>query len=286
MTTTTPTTADVPQARRATFRDESPHRVTFGRVVRAEWIKLTSVRSIGWAVAIAVVITAGFGALAAFATLATAPEGAIEQGLLSDIPVAALGTSGMLVSQLVFAILGVIVITGEYGSGQIRSSLTAVPRRLPVLGAKALVVGVATFVASAISLAIGIASTIGIAVAYGIPVDGMGLDASVAYTVLGGAVYLALLTVFALGVGTLVRSGAGGIAIALGVLLVLPVVVGLVPFEWVQEASPYLLPNSGMTISMPGVEVDGDFWRALAVTAAWPTAALLGAAAALTRRDA
>ncbi|GAA2174371.1 hypothetical protein GCM10009846_20060 [Agrococcus versicolor] len=284
MTATTPT-ADAPEARRATFR-ESPHRVTFGGVVRAEWIKLTSVRSVGWAIAIAVVITAGFGALAAFATFATAPEGAIEQGLLSDIPVAALGTAGILVSQLVFAIVGVIVITGEYGSGQIRSTLTAVPTRLPVLGAKALVVGIVTFVASAISLAVGIGSTIAIAAGYGIPVDDMGLDVSVLYTVLGGAVYLALLTVFALAVGTLVRSGAGAIAIALGVLLVLPTVVGLVPFEWVQEASPYLLPNSGLVISMPNAEMDGDFWRALVVTIAWPAVALAGAAAALVRRDA
>ena len=279
----TTTTADAP--RRTTFQETS-HRVTFGGVVKAEWIKLTSVRSIGWAIAVAVVITAGLGALATLATLATAPEGAIEQGFFSEIPIAALGSSGLLVSQLVFAVLGVIAITGEYGSGQIRSSFTAVPRRLPVLGAKALVLGLIAFVSSLVALSVGMASTIGIAVAFGVDASTIEFDASVAFAVLGGAVYLALLTVFSLAVGAIVRSGAGGIALALGVLLVLPAVVGLIPFEWVQEASPYLLPNSGLTVSMPGAEPGEDFWRALAVTIAWPAVALGGAAAAIARRDA
>ncbi|MFC7432638.1 MULTISPECIES: ABC transporter permease [unclassified Agrococcus] len=284
MTTATPT-ADAPEARRATYR-ETQHRVTFAGAMRAEWIKLTSVRSIGWAIAIAVVITAGLGALATLATLATAPEGAIEQGLFQQIPLASLGASGLLMSQLVFAVLGVIAITGEYGSGQIRSSLTAVPARTPVLGAKALVLGLIAFVASAIALTVGMLSTVGIALAFGVEASTIEIDASVPFAVLGGAVYLALLTVFSLAIGTLVRSGAGAIAIALGILLVLPTIVGLIPFEWVQEASPYLLPNSGMTMSMPGAEPGGDFWRALAVTIAWPAVALVGAAAALVRRDA
>lgn len=284
MTTATPATSAA-GARRSTFR-ETQHRVTFAGVLRSEWIKLTSVRSIGWAIAIAVVITAGLGALATLATLATAPEGAIEQGMFAEMPVASLGASGLLVSQLVFAVLGVIAITGEYGSGQIRSSLTAVPKRLPVLGAKALVLGLIAFVASGIALAVGMASTVGVALGFGVELDSMRLGGDVPLAVLTGAAYLALLTVFSLAVGAIVRSGAGGIAIALGVLLVLPTIVGLVPFEWVQEASPYLLPNAGMTMSMPGAEPGEDFWRALAVTVAWPAIALLGAAAAMVRRDA
>ncbi|QCR19742.1 ABC transporter permease [Agrococcus sp. SGAir0287] len=282
---TTAATTDAADARRATYRETS-HRVTFGGAVRAEWIKLTSVRSIGWAIAIAVVITAGLGALVTFATLATAPEGAIEQGLFQEIPLASLGASGLLVSQLVFAVLGVIAMTGEYGSGQIRSSLTAVPARTPVLAAKALVLGLIAFVASAVALTIGMLATVGIALAFGVEASTIDIDASVPFAVLAGAVYLALLTVFSLAIGTLVRSGAGAIAIALGVLLVLPTIVGLIPLEWVQDASPYLLPNAGMTMSMPGADPGEDFWRALAVTIAWPAVALVGAAAALVRRDA
>ncbi|WP_413319088.1 hypothetical protein AA0Z99_02335 [Agrococcus sp. 1P02AA] len=282
---TTTTSAAEAESRRATFRP-TQHRVTFAGVLRSEWVKLTSVRSIGWAIAIAVVITAGVGTLATLAALATAPEGAIEQGLFGEMPVASLGASGLLVSQLVFAVLGVIAITGEYGSGQIRSSLTAVPRRLPVLGGKALVLGVIAFVASGIALAIGMASTIGVALAFGLELETMGLGLEVPFTILGGATYLALLTVFSLAVGALVRSGAGAIAIALGVLLVLPTVVGLIPFEAVQEAGPYLLPNAGLTMSLPGAEPGEEFWRALAVTVAWPAVALLGAAAAMLRRDA
>ncbi|SDH26418.1 ABC transporter permease [Agrococcus jejuensis] len=278
-------TTDAPDVRRATYR-ETPHHVSFGGVLRSEWIKLTSVRSIGWAIAIAVVITAGLGALATLATLATAPEDMPLEALFAQVPIASLGSSGLLVSQLVFAIIGVIAITGEYGSGQIRSSFTAVPSRLPVLGAKALVLGLIAFVASGLALAVGMASTIGVAASFGVAIDDMGIDASVGYAVLGGAVYLALLTVFSLAVGALVRSGAGGIAIALGVLLVLPVVMGLIPFEWVQDASPYLLSNGGMQLSLPGLEPTSDFWRGLAVTAAWPAVALVGAAAALVRRDA
>lgn len=281
---TTATTA-APDARRTTYRETS-HRVTFGGVLRSEWIKLTSVRSIGWAIGVAVVITAGLGALVTWATLGTAPEGAIEAGAMDGLPVAAFGSSGLLVSQLVFAVLGVIAITGEYGSGQIRSSLTAVPRRLPVLGGKALVLGLIAFVASGLALAAGVGGTIGVGLLHGVELDAMTIDEGVLYAVVGGAVYLALLTVFSLAVGALVRSGAGAIAIALGVLLVLPSIVGLIPLEWVQEAAPYLLPNAGLTVSMPGAEPGEDVWRALATTIAWPAIALLGAAAAMARRDA
>lgn len=284
MTTATPA-ATGSGARRSTFR-EAQHRLAFSGVLRSEWIKLTSVRSIGWAITTAIVITAGLGALVTLATLATAPEGAIEQGMLGDMPVASLGASGLLVSQLVFAVLGVIAITGEYGSGQIRSSLTAVPRRLPVLGGKALVLGCIAFVASGLALALGIAATIGVALSFGVELDAMSIGLDVPFAILGGATYLALLTVFSLGVGALVRSGAGAIAIALGVLIVLPTVVSLIPFEVVQEASPYLLPNAGLTLSMPGAEPGADFWRALAVTVAWPAVTLIGAASAMLRRDA
>lgn len=282
----TSTTAAAPEFRRASFQ-QSTHRLGFGRVLRSEWIKLTSVRSIGWAMATAVVLTAGVGLIATWGTLASMPAEAIDQGALAGIPIAGLGATGLLVSQLVFAIIGVIAVTGEYGSGQIRSTLTAVPTRLPVLAAKAIVVGVLAFLASAVALTVAMAGTIAIASGYDAIRDGaLVLDASLPLAIVGGSAYLALLTVFSLGIGTLVRSGAGAIAIALGILLVLPTLTGVLPFDWVQEASPYLLPNAGLVVSMPGVEPTGDFWRALAVTVAWPAITLAGAAAALARRDA
>ena len=119
------------------------HQVTFPRVLHSEWIKFWTLRSTKWTVAATVVVMAAVSWLAVFFTAkeatdpSTKPQDAAELTRLLHDP--SLILTGTELAKLVVAVLGVLIITGEYSTGMIRSTLTAVPRRLPSLWAKALV---------------------------------------------------------------------------------------------------------------------------------------------------
>jgi ABC-2 type transport system permease protein len=108
--------------------------VTIGRVVRSEWIKFWSVRSTAVALSVAVVGFAGIGLLACAV--------GIGEGVVSP---AGMSMTGSILSTLVLGVLGVLVMTGEYSTGLIRATLSAVPRRLTVLAAKAMVFTTVSF---------------------------------------------------------------------------------------------------------------------------------------------
>lgn len=255
--------------------------VTFGGALRSEWIKFWSLRSTYWSLGAAAVLSVGISLLAALAMGGlTGAEGAAM-----TMPVGQLGTFGIFLTQLVFGVLGAIFITGEYSTGMIRSTFAAVPRRLPALFAKAVVIFSTAFV---VGLAIIVASTITGALTFASmdrPVEFSEFSTEVALPILAGALFLALVSVFALAVGAIVRAGAGAIAIVLGLLLVVPMVLGAIPVEWVQDVSQYTLSSSGPGLA--GAEaIDADFWRDLLVTIAWPAVAMAGAAAVVVKRDA
>jgi ABC-2 type transport system permease protein len=201
--------------------------------------------------------------------------------------VLASATSGLMFGQLVVAVLGVLVISGEYSTGMIRSTLAAVPRRLPMLWAKAIVLFVTTFV-------IGLISTVGAfllasAIFAGRGVEASLLDDGVLLALAGGALYLAAVALLALGIGAVVRSSAGGIAAALGIVLLLPVVLQLIPVDWVTDLMPYTPSAAGSALSaLPGDRVSGDpeVWQSGLALAAWVTVALGAGAVLLKRRDA
>ena len=162
---------------------------------------------------------------------------------------------GVYFGQLVVAVLGVLVISGEYSTGMIRSTLTAVPKRLPALWAKAVVLFTATFI-------VGLVSTFG-AILVAMPIlAGKGITASltdshVFLPALYGALYLALLSIFALGIGAMLRNSAGGIAAVLGILLLLSTLWSLIPGDWARDAMPYLFSNAGSNFFTPAAWADG-----------------------------
>ena len=257
------------------------HDVSFGGVLRSEWIKFWSLRSTYWSLGAALVLSVGISLLAALAIGGiTGPD-----ELAMNVTVGQLGTFGIFLTQLVFGVLGAIFITGEYSTGMIRSTFAAVPTRLPALFAKAVVLFTTTFV---VGLAIIVAATVTGAMTFASmdrPVEFTEFAPEVALPILGGALFLALLSVFALAVGAIVRAGAGAIAIVLGLLLVVPMVLGAIPVEWVQDVSEYTLASSGPGLAAAQA-IDADFWRHLLVTIAWPAVAMVGAAAVVVKRDA
>ena len=263
--------------------------LSFGGVLRSEWIKLRSLRSTVWSYLIVIAISVGMALLMSFSMVNGMSGGMEISGASPDQQhelVMQASMFGVYFGQLVVGVLGVLVISGEYSTGMIRSTLAAVPKRLPALAGKGLVLFVATFVVGflANSLAYLTASIV-----LGTNVEVF--DPDTLLTLAGGALYLALVAVFALGVGTMLRSSAGGIAAVLGLLLLLPTVLQLIPADWAHDVIPYLLSSAGMTMfTAIGAEdaaiMGPNAWQSLLVVLAWVAVSLAGAAALLKRRDA
>ena len=253
--------------------------VSAGGVLRSEWLKLITVRSTFWTTAIALLLAIATALLFGSA-LQTDPR--------SDG--SALAVTGATVSlsfvALVVGVLGVLSIGGEYTTLQIRSSYTAVPKRWPALVAKALVVGAWSFV---LGLVVTFASFGIIALLFG------GRDVAVALTgdeigpLLGGASYLALIGVFAVGLGALVRASAAGITILAGLLFVAPVILSLfaalTQAEWAATASDYLLSSAGgVLFAAPGT-ASIELWAALIALVCWLAAVWVPALVLTGARD-
>lgn len=218
--------------------------LNFPGIVRSEWIKLRSLRSTLWCYLIIIVLTIGLGLLLAASSRGTNPNAAALSGQATWLQVSTLGLN---FSQLVAAVLGALVITGEYGTGMIRSTFTAVPTRLPAVLAKGLVFGVTTFIVGLVSLVATALLTAPLMPAKGITPD-FG-DQYFWWAIVGGAGYLALIGLLSFSVGTLIRNSAGGIAASLGLVLVVPTIVSifgqLTDTEWVKNLGAFLPSAAG-----------------------------------------
>lgn len=268
----------------------------FGRLVRSEWIKFRSIRSTWWCYAIIVVLTIGLAALLGlYAPIVGLPEGAEVTEAVANAQIVNLSISSVGFTVLVAAVLGVLIITGEYGTGQVRSTFTADPGRTGAVLAKAVVLAVATFVVSAVSTWIGVALVTLFQADKGVEADLA--DPAVFMPILGSSVYVTGIALLAFGIGLLVRSSAGGIAIALGVLLVLPIVLqlfaGLVNQQWLLDVSRFLPDQAGSQLytyersadqpAPEGVVLNG--WAGGGILAAWVVAIGVIALAAVKKRD-
>ena len=283
-TTTTTPTASRPAPRTPTTS------LSFGGVLRSEWIKLRSLRSTVWSYASVVAIVLGLALVLALTTVSGVDGAPDTVGGPAEAQVGLLvqsSTFGVFLAQLVVAVLGVLVISGEYGTGMSRSTFTAVPKRLPVLAAKAAVLFVVTFL-------VGVIATVGAYVVSSAVYSAHDVSASLTdpdlfMPLLGASLYLALVAVFSLGVGTMVRSSAGGIGIVLALILVVPTILQLVPADWAQDIHPYLLSTAGTNMFAP-TEITGTetltAWQDLLVVLGWVAASTAGAAVLLTKRDA
>jgi len=263
-------------------------RLSFPRVVRSEWIKLRTLRSTFWTLASVVVLLVGLPALlAAVVPSLSAIESRAPKSQLAEFTTNT-ATSGLTFAQLVVAVLGVLVISGEFSTGMIRSSLAAVPRRFPVLAAKAIVLFVTSFVIGLVSFAASWAIAVPLLTAKGYA--GELFTSSTLWNIVGAAAYLGLVSVFALGVGAIVKSTAGGIATALGVLFVLPIIAALLSATlpkqtWIADASHYLLSAAGS--GMAGLANGSlDPWVNVVTVLVWAAVAFVVGAVLLQRRDA
>ena len=151
-------------------------------------------------------------------------------------PVGFIGwVTGIGLGQLAIAVLGVLIITSEYSTGVIRASLLAVPRRRPVLAAKAVVFAVLLLVVTEI---VAFCSFfVGSAILHAHVPVALG-DAGVTRAVIGAGLYLSVLGLLALAIGTMIRHTAGSISTIIGVVFVLPILTGLLPSSWARTSTP------------------------------------------------
>jgi ABC-2 type transport system permease protein len=277
-------------------------QLSFGGVLNSEWIKLRTLRSTFWCYLISVVLTILLGLL--IASTITHSGTTLPHDVQQSAWVQA-STLGIAFAQLVVAVLGALTVTGEYGTGMIRSTFAAVPRRWPAIVAKAIVFGVTTFVVSLVGLVLTALVTAPILSGQGIHADWG--DGNVWLSLVGGAGFLALIGVISLAIGLLLRNSAAGIATSLGLVLVLPIIfnllVGLAKADWAANISAFLPSNAGAKLygypvaaaqtigqgrapATTAATVDLTNWQALLVLLGWFAVAFAAGLFALRRRDA
>lgn len=263
----------------------SGYRLRFTRVVRSEWIKQQTLRSTRWTLLGLFVALAGFGVLAAsVATSGTAAPGGNGPTFSTDDPMN-LVLSGANFGVLLVAVLGTLVGAREYGSGLVRTTMAAVPARLPVLAAR-----LVAFLGSLVPVVVAgvlVAFTAGMAVLDRAGVATLGWSDDGVVRVLAGQVgYLTAIGVLGVAVGTLMRAVAGGLGVVIGGVLFLPTLAdALLPSGW-DDVLRYLPSNAGTSLTslvVPAASL--SVGPAAAVLTGWVTGAVVLAAALLRRRD-
>jgi hypothetical protein len=257
--------------------------VTQARVIRSEWTKLWSLRSTRWALALSLVSMAGLGILISAVQMAHWNQ--MSPGDRATFNPIDVSLGGWHIAELAIGVLGVLVVTGEYSTGQIRSTFAAVPHRLPVLWAKTIVYAVVTM---ALMLAASlVAFFVSQPILHQHHVGTTFSAPHVARSVVGAALFLTAAGVLGLALGALVRNTAGGIATFAGIMFVLPGITAILPNSWGDSISPYLPLNAGTSI----IALHADphtlrAWPGYLLFCAYTLGALAVSAVLLTRRDA
>jgi ABC-2 type transport system permease protein len=266
------------------------NRLKFTGVLRSEFIKITSLRStVGLLLAIVVFGLAISLVLGVTAEGAGLPDGPSVGFMLDQVTV---GT--VLFGQLIAGVLGVLIISGEYSSGTIQSTLIAVPARGAVLAAKAVVLFLTATASALLALFGSWAVTYPMSAAFGIEV---GLTApGVLSALIGGAVYVGLAGVLGLGIGAVLRSVAAGVATVISIILLLPIVLSVLPASTLVR-NLHLLSMSKAGDAMSSAPDAGGVFLDLAdgyvssgagwlVASAWAGIFLVMGAIQLRRKDA
>src|SRR5689334_21297759 len=253
----------------------------FTGVLRSEARKLGTVRSTLWALF----------AVVAFNVVTAALLGALLPGHLSahqkaTIDSVRVSLGGLHLSQVAIGLLGVLAVTGEYGSGMIRATLAAVPQRHLLLTAKALVL---TATAAVTSTAACLAAYLAFQ-AFLPAGDAMRTTLAspgVLRAVTGAALYLTVLALLGFGLGAILRSSAGAVAVLFGVLFVPTLLAALLPSSWQATAGRYLPMNAGDAIYTvrPEAHMLGP-WTGFGVFCLYAAAALAAGFVLIGRRDA
>ncbi|MCX5051105.1 ABC transporter permease [Streptomyces sp. NBC_00201] len=255
-------------------------RTHLGHVIASEWTKIRSVRSTMWTLGVFVLLVVGIGVLVATLVSTNAGEG----DLAGNNPLS-FGVFGLLLGSMCIITLGVLTTASEYGTGMIRTTMTACPSRGRVLAAKAIVFFSVAFTVTFVSVLLVALADVGMLDGAEKPSGGEWLKGT-----LGISLYIALLGLLSLVVGSIIRHSAGAITLMIGLVLA-PLVIALFMFSSAledlrQALFDYSIPNQlgafyTTSLSKTGPTGWDPLWIALGVTAA----AFAGAVVLLQKRD-
>ncbi|MFD7458856.1 MULTISPECIES: ABC transporter permease [unclassified Streptomyces] len=249
--------------------------VTPARVLHAEWHKLRTLRSTWLNLALIPVLTLGTG---------IAVGSAYESGDATELDTVLMLLLGMQFSQIIVGVLGILSTAEEHSTGLVRSTMAAVPARLPVLWSKAAILGAVGFLTA---LATNLV-TFPLVQTFltGTDKEASLADPGVLRALVGNAAGLALIAVLAVGIGALIRSVPTSVGVLIGVVMILPEVLRMLPYDVVDDAVRYFPGKALETLThadpTPGMTSPGSALLALFL---WTAAVLTAAAFLLKRRD-
>ena len=257
----------------------SSQPVSLPRAMVAEWVKFRSLKS-SW-----LILASAFVALMAIALVIAYNTRHPTPGMDPEDLALSATLQGFHLGELLLGALGVLVVTAEYSSGTIRTTLVAVPKRLPVLWAKLVVVIPLVTAAMLISAFIAFLSSQSLLAHYR-PAGSLS-DPGALRVVIGTALYLGALTALSGAIGWIVRSTPGALVTYLGLTLVIPVIVGNLMGSFGRTVAQYLPSEAGTSfvtsIRQPGLLAPT---AGALVLLAWVVASIAVAAVVLRRRDA
>ncbi|MEV0174872.1 ABC transporter permease [Streptomyces sp. NPDC050803] len=252
------------------------------QVVRSEWTKIRSVASTVWTLSLAVVVTIALGMLIS-ALAKNEFDSMSRQDRLSFDPTF-ISFAGTSLGQLAMIVFGVLVVSNEYSTGMIRTSLAAVPQR-------------GTFLFSKIAVAAALALVVGLVTSFAAFFLGQAMlgehrasisDPGVLRAVIGGGLYMTLIAMFSMGVAAMLRSPMLSLGILMPFFFLVSNILGNVSAT--EKIGRYLPDQAGSKIMQVVTPVDNDTpygpWGGLGIMALWVIAALAGGYVVLKQRDA
>ncbi|MFD7709856.1 ABC transporter permease [Streptomyces sp. NPDC059786] len=252
------------------------------QVIRSEWTKIRSVQSTVWTLGLALVVTVALGVLISW--LSNREWDNMSEGDRFSFDPTFVSFAGTSLGQLAMIVFGVLVVSNEYSTGMVRTSLAAVPQRgtflfgkIAVATALALVVGMIT---SFLAFFLGQAMLGGHRASIG--------DPGVLRAVIGGGLYMTLIAVFSMGVATMLRSPMLSLGILMPFFFLISAILGNVSAT--KKIGQYLPDQAGSKVMQVVTPLDGDTpygpWGGLGIMVLWAVAALIGGYVLLKRRDA
>lgn len=205
-------------------------RVAFTRTLHAEWVKLRSLRSTWYAVACLFAVGLGITALSMNSTGA-------ERRTAEVWDPTRLSLTTYVVAQLIIGVLGILVVTSEYATGLVRTSVAATPRRHRLLAAKVVVATALAAVAGQVLVVAAFLLGQALLAGHGVPHAALG-DPGVLAALAGGGLYLSAIALLAIGLGTIVRATAGALATLVGIVFLVPAIAGVFP-SWMRGLFDY-----------------------------------------------
>jgi ABC-2 type transport system permease protein len=252
------------------------------QVLRSEWTKIRSVASTVWTLSVAVVVTVALGMLIAALSRNEFDDMSARDRLSFDPTF--ISFAGMSLGQLAMIVFGVLVVSNEYSSGMIRSSLAAVPQR-------------GTFLFGKLAVATGLALVVGLVTSFVAFFAGQAMlgehrasigDEGVLRAVIGGGLYMTLIALFSMGVAAMLRSPMLALGILMPFFFLISSVLGNVSAT--EKIGRFLPDQAGSKVMQVVPPVDDDTpygpWGGLGIMMLWVLAALIGGYLVLKKRDA